>query len=303
MSLRTLPALRLSAATIVMAGSLLLAADASANANPTAPQKPSCDGEHHGAVIINGGTVTNNTSIGLGANGGTGISDASGGDQNLAAPEGSAGNGGVADSGASGGAIGAGDVNSGGDAGNAIAVGDTIGDGSGCAPAVQITGGTVTNNTSIGISANGGTAIADASGGDNNIAVGGHAGNGGVSSVSSAGNGGVANAQSNGGAISLGNINSGGNVGNAISVGNTQQSPGKPVCCTPTKPGKPGAPAPGKPGIKTVSTPGKGGKVAKLPATGSGLVADETALQAALLAVAALGSLGLAGGAARRRLR
>ncbi|HEU0114735.1 MAG TPA: hypothetical protein VFQ80_08660 [Thermomicrobiales bacterium] len=40
-----------------------------------------------------------------------------------------------------------------------------------------------------------------------------------------------------------------------------------------------------------------------MPATGSGLVADETALQAALLAVAALGSLGLAGGAVRRRFR
>ena len=111
----------------------------------------------------------------------------------------------------------------------------------------------------------------------------------------------MANAQSNGGAISLGDINSGGNVGNAISVGNTQQAPVKPVCCAPTKPGKPGAP--GKPGMKTVTTPGKGGKVAKLPSTGSGLVADETALQAALLAVAALGSLGLAGGALRRRVR
>ncbi|HET7094891.1 MAG TPA: hypothetical protein VFI22_15475, partial [Thermomicrobiales bacterium] len=102
MSLTTLPTLRLSAATLVVTGSLLLAADAGAHANPPAPsEKPSsCDGEHHGAVIINGGTVTNNTSIGLTADGGTGVSDASGGDQNLAAPDGSAGNGGVAGSGA-----------------------------------------------------------------------------------------------------------------------------------------------------------------------------------------------------------
>ena len=39
--------------------------------------------------------------------------------------------------------------------------------------------------------------------------------------IASAGNGGVATAAANGGAISTGNINSGGNVGNAISVGDT----------------------------------------------------------------------------------
>ena len=39
--------------------------------------------------------------------------------------------------------------------------------------------------------------------------------------TASAGNGGVATAAGNGGAAGLGNINSGGNVGSAIAVGNT----------------------------------------------------------------------------------
>ncbi len=56
-----------------------------------------------------------------------------------------------------------GDVNSGGNAGNAVGVGDTWG-------SVAVDGGTVSSSTSISISANGGTAIADASGGDNNFA-------------------------------------------------------------------------------------------------------------------------------------
>ena len=56
-----------------------------------------------------------------------------------------------------------GDVNSGGNAGSAIGVGDTW-------AAVGVNGGTVGNSTTLGISANGGTAIADASGGDYNLA-------------------------------------------------------------------------------------------------------------------------------------
>ena len=67
------------------------------------------------------------------------------------------------------------------------------------------------------------TGIADASGGSNNFAETG----GGVDGIDTAasGNGGVASAAANGGAISTGNINSGGNVGNAISVGNTTCAP------------------------------------------------------------------------------
>src|ERR687893_2451000 len=76
----------------------------------------------------------------------------------------SAGNGGVATASASGGAVSLGDVNSGGNAGNAIGVGDTSGG------PVTVDGGSVANLTDIGVSANGGTAIADASGGDYNLA-------------------------------------------------------------------------------------------------------------------------------------
>jgi hypothetical protein len=75
----------------------------------------------------------------------------------------SAGNGGVATSSANGGAVSIGDVNSGGNAGNAIGVGDTYG-------SVGVDGGTVANSTQLNISANGGTAISDASGGDYNLA-------------------------------------------------------------------------------------------------------------------------------------
>jgi hypothetical protein len=75
----------------------------------------------------------------------------------------SAGNGGVATSSASGGAVSIGDVNSGGNAGNAIGVGDTVG-------SVAVDGGDVGNLTDLSITANGGTAISDASGGDYNLA-------------------------------------------------------------------------------------------------------------------------------------
>ena len=75
----------------------------------------------------------------------------------------SSGNGGVATSSANGGAVSLGDVNSGGNAGNAIGVGDTVGE-------VGVDGGSVANLTDIGVTANGGTAISDASGGDYNLA-------------------------------------------------------------------------------------------------------------------------------------
>jgi hypothetical protein len=84
---------------------------------------------------------------------------------------------------------------------------------------VSIYGGDVFNETVIDLNANGGTAIGDASGGSNNTATTG-GGNDGLDTAAS-GNGGVATAAANGGAISTGNINSGGNVGNAISVGDT----------------------------------------------------------------------------------
>ena len=75
-----------------------------------------------------------------------------------------AGTGGVATASANGGAVVIGDVNSGGNAGSAIGIGDTWGG------PVAVDGGAIANLTDIGISASGGTAIADASGGDYNLA-------------------------------------------------------------------------------------------------------------------------------------
>ena len=76
----------------------------------------------------------------------------------------SAGNGGVATSSADGGAVSIQDINSGGNACNAIGVGDTWGG------PVAVGGGDCLNTTAIGITADGGTAISDASGGDYNLA-------------------------------------------------------------------------------------------------------------------------------------
>jgi hypothetical protein len=76
----------------------------------------------------------------------------------------SAGNGGVATASANGGAVAIGDINSGGNAGSAIGVGDTWGG------PVFVDGGSIGNLTDIGVTASGGTAIADASGGDYNLA-------------------------------------------------------------------------------------------------------------------------------------
>jgi hypothetical protein len=75
-----------------------------------------------------------------------------------------AGSGGYATASASGGTTVIGDINSGGNAGNVISVGETTG-------AVWVDGGDVSNSTSIGVTADGGTAIADASGGSYNVAV------------------------------------------------------------------------------------------------------------------------------------
>ena len=87
-----------------------------------------------------------------------------GGDGGGANPIASAGNGGVATASANGGAVSIGNVNSGGNAGNAIGVGDTSWG------SVAVDGGNVANLTDLSITANGGTAIADASGGNYNIA-------------------------------------------------------------------------------------------------------------------------------------
>jgi hypothetical protein len=148
--------------------------------------------------------------------------------------------------------------------------------------AVMITGGTITNETVIDISANAGTSISDASGGNNNLAVtsgGNNGGDGGVDTASS-GNGGVATSSANGGAVSIQDINSGGNAGNAISVGDTTCAPFTPPAPAPEKPGKAPKEAPGK-------------VVVALPDTGVG-IGDASALFALITSAgAAAASLGL----------
>ena len=76
----------------------------------------------------------------------------------------SAGNGGVATASGNGGAVSAGDINSGGNVGSAIAVGDTHG------PDPAVYGGDILNQTGLAVEVDGGTAIADATGGNNNLA-------------------------------------------------------------------------------------------------------------------------------------
>src|SRR5215207_3791475 len=84
---------------------------------------------------------------------------------------------------------------------------------------ISVNGGQVSNRTTVDLSADGGTATANANGGNNNTATGGAGGAGGNGGNAAAGNGGEASAQANGGTISVGNINSGGNEGNRITVG------------------------------------------------------------------------------------
>ena len=146
---------------------------------------------------------------------------------------------------------------------------------------VAIYGGDVWNETVIDLNANAGTAISDASGGSNNAATTG-GGNGVGLDVASSGNGGVATAGANGGAIGTGNINSGGNVGNAIAVGDTH-------CAE--------AAAPAAPEKKADKGEDKGdvggGEVVALPDTGVG-VGEANALFALLASAgAAAASLGL----------
>ena len=150
--------------------------------------------------------------------------------------------------------------------------------------AVMITGGTITNETVIDISANAGTSISDASGGNNNLATtgGGNNGGDGGTDIASSGNGGVATSSADGGAVSIQDINSGGNVGNAISVGDTTCAPYTPP-----------APAPEKPKDAPKEKAPRPEKVVALPDTGVG-IGDASALFALITSAgAAAASLGL----------
>ena len=105
----------------------------------------------------------------------------------------------------------------------------------------------------------------------------------------------MATADASGGAVSIGDINSGGNAGNAIGVGDTIAGP-VPVCCAP-----PLKPIPVVPIIPSKPVPVTPGKVVvivkKLPSTGVGMASDNQGLPA-LLTLAA----GLAGVVVRRRV-
>jgi hypothetical protein len=146
---------------------------------------------------------------------------------------------------------------------------------------VAIYGGDVLNETVIDLNANGGTSIADASGGFGNTALTAGRGDGNATSgvdIASAGNGGVASASANGGAISTGDINSGGNVGNAISVGDTT--------CAPFV-------AEEAPAKEAKAEKAEKAKVVALPDTGVG-IGDASALFALITSAgAAAASLGL----------
>src|SRR5215211_3606807 len=183
-------------------------------------------------VAVDGGNVSNETTVRLSADGGVAVANANGGDGNIAVGGvgGLLGNGGAASAGlggvavvqANGGAITVGDINSGNNRGNTILVGSHGSGLFGRASNVHINGGTVSNSTNIAISADGGTAVSNANGGNGNVAVGGSGGIIGNGGDAAAGNGGVAVAEANGGTISTGDINTGNNSGNTIVVQGTQ---------------------------------------------------------------------------------
>ena len=109
---------------------------------------------------------------------------------------------------------------------------------------MYIDGGNVDNSTNLNIDASGGTAISDASGGSGNVATLSDDGNdharggpirsryglggvrGGASGNSaSAGNGGIAGSSADGGIVVIDEINSGGNEGNTVNVGDICAGP------------------------------------------------------------------------------
>jgi hypothetical protein len=180
---------------------------------------------------------------------------------------------------------------------------------------VAVSGGTVQNATVLDVAADGGTAIGDASGGSGNLAAAAgrdnnrHNGNNNrrhgrdnnrndwtsesldvleqrllQTDTASSGNGGVVTVSADGGAVSIQDINSGGNAGNAISIGDT-------VC-----PGAvSNAPGGGKAPAGNAGGGGRGGKVSKLPRTGVGELGVSTS-GSLILALGALGMMGLAVG-------
>lgn len=246
------------------------------------------NGRGDAVLILDAGDITNSTTINITADGGTAIADASGGSGNLGVTGGlgdaAAGNGGNADATANGGRIMTSAIITGNNRGHVINVGnpDSAGSGgasggvgaggAGCAGvSMVIDGGSIVNETNLNLSADGGTAIADASGGDDNSAFGGDV---------AAGNGGSADATANGGTIRTDPMITGNNRGNSISVGNVVGcAPAAPQAAAPSggqQASGPGGSAQPR-GAKQVSQPararGKGAQVVALPSTGAGMVA------------------------------
>lgn len=192
---------------------------------------------------------------------------------------------------------------------------------SGNASCVAVSGGTSINTTTLDVVADGGTAITDSSGGSGNLASTGGDGNGrnnhrnnnnnnnnhknrnnrnnfsGMSvqelearlmqtDTASSGNGGVSNASANGGAVQIGDVNSGGNAGNAIEVGDTH--------CAAAPYNAPGGGGGGK--------AGGGGTIRALPSTGAGANAAGPS-SSLFLALGSLSMAALAWGVNRRGFR
>jgi len=108
--------------------------------------------------------------------------------------------------------------------------------------------------------------------------------------TASSGNGGVATVAANGGVVSIQDVNSGGNAGNAISIGDTH-CPGAVQSTS----GGGGGKAPSS----NVGT-GGGGKVRALPSTGVGELGAGSS-GSLLLALGALGMMGLSVGSRLNR--
>ena len=104
--------------------------------------------------------------------------------------------------------------------------------------------------------------------------------------TASAGNAGVATASADGGVVSIGDINSGGNAGNAISVGDTICPGAAPVASG----GGRDAGGGNAGGGRTAGEGGRGGQIRSLPSTGIGVL--ETGISGSL--ALALGALGMA---------
>ncbi len=199
----------------------------------------------------------------------------------------------------------------------------------GSANCVAVSGGTVQNATALDVVADGGTSISDAGGGTGNLAAdqgNNHDGNNNNNNrhnnnnnrnnnrnhwsaeslqsfeqrllqteTASAGNAGVATSSANGGAVSIGDVNSGGNAGNAISIGDTV-CPGAAVAPS----GGGGNAGGGNVNAGNAGGGGRGGQVRALPSTGAGM-AETGANGSLLLALGALGLMGLSLGSRLER--